>query len=365
MSHRPDLPPHLPLVQIAALMAIIAGIALAVPAAATDRVVVVLPGDTLSEIALANGVSVAQLRELNGIADPNRIFAGQRLRLTGTATAAAPTPSATPGAATHIVAAGEHLTGIARRYGSSIAAIAKANALANPSFLRVGQRLTIPGAAASTTAPAPAPAPATPAAAPPAPVIHVVAPGENLTGIARRYGSTITAIARANALADPSFLRVGQRLTIPDAAAPAARMPGRMASLVAARGAIGAIIRSEATAQGVPVAFALAVAWQESGWQPGVVSRAGAVGVMQLTPPTADWVASTMLGHRVDLYDAQSNIRAGITLLRHYLDRYHGDRAMVLAAYFQGQAAADRHGVYQVTRGYIASISALEEFFAN
>jgi soluble lytic murein transglycosylase-like protein len=202
-------------------------------------------------------------------------------------------------------------------------------------------------------------------------VVHVVASGENLTGIARRYGSTIAAIATANGLANASYIRVGQRLTIPGTAAPlpgatpAARMPTSMASLVAARGAIGAIIRSEATAQGVPVAFALAVAWQESGWQPGVVSHAGAVGVMQLTPPTADWVASTMLGHRIDLYDAESNIRAGITLLRHYLDRYHGDRSLTLAAYYQGQTAADRHGVYPVTRRYIASISALEGFFAN
>ena len=362
MSHRP----HLPLVRIAALTAMIAGVALAVPAAATDRVVVVQPGDTLSEIALANGVSVAQLRELNGIADPNRIFAGQRLRLAGTAKAATPAASATAGAVTHVVAPGEHLTGIARRYGSSIVAIAKANRLANPSVLRVGQRLTIPGTTASTTAPAPAPAKL--AAAPPAPVVHVVAFGENLTGIARRYGSSVAGIAKANRLANPSFLRVGQRLTIPGTAAvttPAGRMPASMASVVAARGTIGAIIRSEATARGVPVAFALAVAWQESGWQPGVVSHAGAVGVMQLTPPTADWIASTMLGHRIDLYDAHSNIRAGITLLRHYLDRYHGDRALVLAAYYQGQTAADRHGVYRVTRPYIASISALEKFFAN
>ena len=361
MSHRP----HLPLVRIAALMAMIAGVVLAVPAAATDRVVVVQPGDTLSEIALANGVSVAQLRELNGIADPNRIFAGQRLRLTGTAKAATPAASATPGTATHVVAAGEHLTGIARRYGSTVTAIAKANGLANPSFLRVGQHLTIPG----TAAPAPTPAPTKPVAtAPAAPVVHLVASGEHLTGIARRYGSTITAIAMANGLANASYIRSGQRLIIPGEAAStasAAQMPTSMASQVAARGAIGAIIRSEATAQGVPVAFALAVAWHESGWQPGVVSRAGAVGVMQLTPPTADWVASTMLGHGIDLYDAHSNIRAGITLLRHYLDRYHDDRVLVLAAYYQGQTAADRHGVYQVTRPYIASISALEKFFAS
>ena len=289
---------HLPLVRIAALLAVIAGAAIAVPAAATDRVVVVQPGDTLSELALRNGLTVAQLSALNGISDPNRIYAGQRLRLTG-------------------------------------------------------------GAAAVTTT----------ASAKSQPVVHVVASGENLTGIARRYGSTIAGIARANGIVNPSFVRTGQKLTIPGTAAPVAAtatgMPASMSLLVAARGAIGDIIREEARAQGVPVAFALAVAWQESGWRAGVVSRAGAVGVMQLTPPTADWVASTMLGHGINLYDARSNVQAGVTLLRHYLDRYHGDRSLVLAAYYQGQTGADRHGVYQVTRPYIASINALEKLFAN
>jgi LysM repeat protein len=356
---------HLPLLRIATLLAALAGSVVAMPAAATDRVVVVQPGDTLSQIALENGVSVEQLRALNGIADPNRIFAGQRLRVSGPGVAATPAaPVAEP--TIHVVASGENLTGIARRYGSSIAAIATANGLANPSFLRVGQRLTIPGGTS-----APAPAPAAPAAAAPvlAATIHVVASGENLTGIARRYGSSIAAIATANGLANPSFLRVGQRLTIPGAGGPtqgsAARMPASMAELVAARAVIGSLIRAEAQAQGVPVAFALAVAWQESGWRPDVVSPAAAVGVMQLTPPTADWVASTMLGHLVDLYDARSNIEAGVALLRHYLARYHGDRQLALAAYYQGQTAADRYGVYAVTRPYIASIAALEKLFVN
>ena len=62
-----------PLLRIAILAALVGGVAIAVPAAATDRVVVVKPGDTLSEIALRYGTTVAQLRELNRIADPNRI----------------------------------------------------------------------------------------------------------------------------------------------------------------------------------------------------------------------------------------------------------------------------------------------------
>lgn len=362
---------HLPLLRIAVVVALLGGVAIAVPAAATDRVVVVQPGDTLSEIALRYGMTVAQLRELNGIADPNRIFAGQRLRLTGTAEAQVTPPSAEAAAVEHVVAWGETLTGIARRYGSTIAAIAAANSLSNPSYLRVGQHLTIPGTAATPAAPAPpTPAAAPPTAPAPAAVpVHVVASGETLTGIAHRYGSTIAAIAAANGISNPSYLRVGQHLSIPGAvappAAPAAKMPATLASLVAARSEVGDIIRAEATAQGVPVAFALAVAWHESGWRPGVVSSAGAVGVMQLTPPTADWVGSSMLGHRVDLYDARSNVQAGVSLLKHYLARYNGDRSLVLAAYYQGQTAADRYGVYGMTRPYIASILALEAFFAT
>lgn len=371
MPHRSHLIP----LRAALVVALMAGVAIAVPAAATDRVVVVQRGDTLSEIAHRYGMTVAQLRDLNGIADPNRIFAGQRLHISGQPVATAMATSASA-EVVHVVTSGENLTTIARRYGSTITAIARTNAMRNPSFLRVGQRLTIPGTAAPA-APAPAaPAPGTaapaapaPVAPPPAaPVVHVVASGENLTAIAHRYGSTIAAIAGANGISNPSFLRVGQRLAIPGTTAPTAApttMASGMASLVAARGEIGSIIAAEASAQGVPVAFALAVAWQESGWRARVVSRAGAVGVMQLTPATADWVGSSMLGQRVDPYDVRSNVRAGITLLKHYLDRYGGDRSLTLAAYYQGQTAADRHGIYRITRPYIASVTALERFFAN
>lgn len=290
--------PALPLLRIAMLVAIVAGGALAVPAAATDPVVV-KRGDTLSEIAARHGMTLAQLVALNAIANPNRIYPGQLLRLEADPPAVSQPPAA-PAAATpivHIVKAGEHLTGIAKRYGTSIAAIVQANNIAKPSFLRVGQRLTIPGG----TAP----------------------------------------------------------VAVPDSA----RQP--LPAAVAARAAIGAIIAAEAQAQGVPVAFALAVAWQESGWQANAVSRAGAVGVMQITPPTADWIAASMTGHAIHLRDAASNIHAGVALLRHYLDRYHGDKTLVLAAYYQGQTAADRYGVFRMTRSYVSSVLGLESSFTN
>jgi LysM repeat protein len=378
----------------AVVVAVTAGALLSGSAAATDRVITVQAGDTLSGIAARHGLTVRDLVALNGIADPNRIYAGQRLKL-ATAPAQPSAAPAQPGSAaaqprTHRVAFGENLTWIARRYGTSIAAIVSANGLANPSYIRTGQVLTIPAAGGNAAvggnaaAPAPsAPATSTPAApkTPPAAQsrTHRVASGENLTWIARRYGTSIAAIVSANGLANPSYIRTGQVLTIPGAAvegsaAPAqpatasaatgSGMPASMATLVARRQGVRDLIVAEAARQGVPAAFALAVAWQESGWQQGVVSSAGAIGIMQLLPATGEWVGQVMLGQPVNLHDPASNVRAGVRLLRHYLDRY-GDRSLALAAYYQGQTAADRHGIYPVSRPYIASILRLEEIFAR
>jgi len=175
----------------------------------------------------------------------------------------------------------------------------------------------------------------------------------------------------ANGIADASRIYAGQRLTIPGAAAaaPAAgaqpAMPASMAESVARRDAVRQVIVEEAQRFGVPPAFALAVAWQESGWQQDVVSHAGAIGVMQLLPTTAEWVGQAMLGTQVDPRDLRQNVRAGVRLLAHYLGRYDGDRSRVLAAYYQGQSALDRNGIYAVSRPYIASIAVLEALFAD
>jgi soluble lytic murein transglycosylase-like protein len=181
---------------------------------------------------------------------------------------------------------------------------------------------------------------------------------------------TVAAIVQANGIANPSRIIGGQRLTIPGAsaapaAAPTAAMPPSMAALVAQRDAVRQVIVEEANQYGVPVALAMAVAWQESGWRQGVVSSAGAVGVMQLMPATAEWVSDAMLGHRVDINDTRLNVRGGVRLLAHYLARYGGDVDNVLAAYYQGQSAVDRHGIYPVSRPYIASIKALQRLFGG
>jgi N-acetylmuramoyl-L-alanine amidase len=346
-----------PLPALAILVAV-TGLGFAVlPADAADKVIVVRAGDTLSEIALEQGVSVAQLVALNGIMDPSLIYVGQRLLVRAAAAPALLAP------VVHRVAAGENLTVIARRYGTTIAAIVAANSIRNPSLLRVGQSLTIPGAKGSS--------PASSAVAAPPMLVHMVVAGENLTVIARRYGTTIAAIVAANSINNPSYLRVGQQLAIPGSGAAAPRAVGgaylsrAMAAAVASRREVGDLLMAEARAAGVDPTFVLAVAWQESGWRQAAVSSAGATGVMQLMPATADWVASSILGESVNIHDTRWNIHAGVRLLRHYLDRYHGDRSRALAAYYQGELAADVHGIYPMTRPYIASILALQTLFSR
>jgi membrane-bound lytic murein transglycosylase D len=118
--------------------------------------------------------------------------------------AAAPTPAraastrATPPEPTHTVAAGENLTGIARRYGTTVTELQKTNNLSS-SVIRPGQSLRIPSSATNR---------------PPRMAEHVVKNGESLWGIARQYGSSIAAIEEANGLGERP-IQPGQKLTVP------------------------------------------------------------------------------------------------------------------------------------------------------
>lgn len=341
---------------ISLAVTLVTGPIMATVALGADPSVVVQTGDTLTRLSKRHGVSIATLVELNDLAHPNRIYAGQRLRIATSAPRSA-RPVAPSAARVHTVGPGQNLTVIARQFRVTVAAIVGANNIANASRIYVGQRLAIP---TPPTAAAAAPAPAKPAAT----RIHVVKSGQNLTTIARGYGLTVAAIAHANNISNPSRIHAGQRLTILGPPVPAA-LPPSMATLMSRRDAVRRVIVEEANQYHVPPALALAVAWQESGWQQGVVSHAGAVGVMQLMPATADWVGDAMLGYPVRVHDTRSNVRGGVRLLAHYLGRYDGDRARVLAAYYQGQSAVDRHGIYAVSRPYIASIKVLEDMFGG
>ncbi|NUQ39309.1 MAG: LysM peptidoglycan-binding domain-containing protein [Caldilineales bacterium] len=110
---------------------------------------IVRRGETLSGIAAAHGVTVAALKQANGLRS-NTIFIGQRLRLPGDGAA----PSG--GQVVHVVQRGETLSAIAARYNVSVQQIIERNGIANASLISVGQRLVISGSAPAAPAnPAP------------------------------------------------------------------------------------------------------------------------------------------------------------------------------------------------------------------
>jgi soluble lytic murein transglycosylase-like protein len=181
--------------------------------------------------------------------------------------------------------------------------------------------------------------------------MHVVVPGESFFSIAQRYRVSPWQLARANSLRLTGVIVPGQRLRLPAGAGPAAVPAGR-------RGSVRAEIDHWSAVYGVDPKLARALAWMESGFQQGVVSSVGAVGVMQLLPETWEWVDVVLLGTRTPR-DASGNVRAGVRYLRWQLDHFGGDTRLALAGWYQGARAVREIGIYDDTKEFVRIVLAL------
>jgi soluble lytic murein transglycosylase-like protein len=179
-----------------------------------------------------------------------------------------------------------------------------------------------------------------------------VQPGDTLSTIGWRFGSSGDAIAAMNSISVSSIIQVGQSLAVPGGQEP-----------FVTKSEIESILTSEAVAAGIDPALVKAVAWQESGWQM-VTASDGGMGVMQLMPDSVDWVSTSLLGVRINPYNPVDNIRGGVAMLRYYLSVYP-DVEHALAAYHQGMASVDNEGISQETQGYIANILALRQQYGG
>ncbi|MEM7448631.1 MAG: lytic transglycosylase domain-containing protein [Myxococcota bacterium] len=112
-------------------------------------------------------------------------------------------------------------------------------------------------------------------------------------------------------------------------------------------------IREAARLYQLPVSFIRAVIRVESDFNPHVVSRAGAMGLMQLMPQTARRMGV------VDPFDPRQNILGGTRYLRILANLFHGDLVLTVAAYNAGEGAVSRYqGVppYAETRRYVGRV---------
>ena len=132
-------------------------------------------------------------------------------------------------------------------------------------------------------------------------------------------------------------------------------------------------VRVHARQHHLDPALLAAVIYQESKFSSSAKSSSGAIGLMQLTPRTAEGIAIRTGGsafHTSDLYDPDINIRYGTWYLDNLFKKYGSER-LVLAAYNAGQGNVDdwrAHGEpiqFAETRAYIKRVERLKKIYRD
>ena len=404
--------------RLSLLITIATGAALITPAAATAYFVhVVSPGETLSSIAAADGLSVSQLAAANGLSPTAQLIAGSTVQIppqsssgvsstaapssstastsaavsssseaastsgdgdndsddagAGASSAAAPA-SSSPSSGAYVVQPGDTLSGIAARAGMSPAALAAANGLNPNGILVSGAVLRLSGGGGST-APASTTVPVSMSTS-----SYVVQPGDTLSAIAARAGLSPASLAAANGLGPNSLLISGTVLRLSGSPASASASASQPVGTVAQGSptdppyptperVTAPQVGSIAVANGVPAALADAIGWQESGFNNDLVSSADARGVMQILPGTWQWIQHSLDtgGPPLAPASAADNVRGGVLMLHSLLGATGGDHALAAAGYYQGLPSVQQNGLYPSTQQYVNDVLALERQFGG
>ena len=329
------------------LIPLAVGFALAAPTAASANFIhVVSPGETLSSVAATDGLTLDQLAAANGISPDTQLVAGSTLAIPQQTGAVATTITSTTTTATSTASVGDG-----------------------------DQDSDDPAGAASSAASTPASVPA-----PASGGSYVVQPGDTLTAIAARAGMTVDSLASLNGLDPSQYLLSGTVLSLSGTGA-VTPVPTSAASAqpvgTAAQGTPGAPpyptpervsaseVGSIAAANGVPSSFADAIGFQESGFNNGLTSSAGAVGVMQILPGTWQWINSSLAQAPLSPNSATDNVRGGVLMLHSLLNATGGNEAMAAASYYQGLPSVLQHGLYSDTQQYVNNVMSLASHFGG
>ena len=148
-------------------------------------------GDTLGKLASKFGTTTGEIRRLNGLKNPNRIYPGQKLKVSSASSSSGGLFKE------HLVKRGENLSYLSKKYGVSLSAVMSANNLGSKHVLKIGQRLLIPASSDVTVQ------------------TYRVKKGDTLSDLAARFGTSAGEIKKVNGLTNPHRIRKGQKLKIP------------------------------------------------------------------------------------------------------------------------------------------------------
>lgn len=402
-------------------------ISLVAPAAASaDFLHTVMPGESLTSVAAADGLTVSQLAAANGLSPTAQLTAGSGIQIPPQLAGgvASPTPSASgtapgsssaaapSGSGSYVVQPGDTLSAIAARAGMSVDQLAAANGLSPLGTLLSGSVLSLSGGGGSAPAqsssgtgdgdgdsddPAPvsigdgdndsddggaasAAAGSPSVAAPSSSGSYVVQPGDTLSGIAARAGMSVAQLAAANGLNPIAPLLSGTALSLSGGVS-----TGSTSSSVGTSQPVGVAaqgsptnppyptaqtvspseVGSIAAANGVSPSLAQAIAYQESGFNNGAVSSADARGVMQILPGTWNYIQQNLTPGASPLAPASAtdNVRGGVELLHSLLNATGGNAALAAAGYYQGLPSVEAHGMYPDTQQYVNDVLSLQQRF--
>ncbi len=322
---------------------------------------------------------------------------GFRFLLLFAAAALLGVPAAAQAAFPHTVTAGESLYSVAASDGLSVAQLAAANGISPDSQLITGSTLLIPpqtqaGSEASSSASGGSSESGASSGrgrvrggsgddTSGGDGSYVVQPGDTLSAIAERAGTTVEALAAANGLDPGGLLVSGRALRLTTGSGSASAGAASAATQPVGTSAEGnpaappyptpeRVSASEvgqiASASGVPPALAEAIGWQESGFNNDLVSVSDARGVMQILPGTWEWIQRSLTaGSPLAPASAADNVRGGVLLLHSLLNSTGDSAAMAAAGYYQGLSSVQQHGLYSDTQQYVHDVMALSRQFGG
>lgn len=179
-------------------------------AATTVGTYTVKAGDTLSAIASRYSTSSSTLASLNSLSNPNLIYVGQVLKVSSNASTSNSTSSSANStvttAASYTVKAGDTLSAIAAKYGTTYQALASTNSISNPNDIYVGQVIKVSATATAASSQA--------ASSTNSNGSYTVKSGDTLYGIALANGLNWQTLAKQNGISDPNVIFVGQKLSL-------------------------------------------------------------------------------------------------------------------------------------------------------